>query len=113
MRLRGVGVCVGSRWQTATASPRPPKARRRGHRQGSPPALGPTQSRQGIEVPRQRPNPHSRTFVLGLARMSGLLFKGHGGRGGMQSDKQVLLGLVQRAEIFFKTAVSGLSISAD
>jgi hypothetical protein len=47
MRLRGVGVCVGSRWQTATASPRPPKARRRGHRQGSPPALGPTQSRQG------------------------------------------------------------------
>jgi hypothetical protein len=29
MRLRGVGVCVGSRWQTATASPRPPKARRR------------------------------------------------------------------------------------
>jgi hypothetical protein len=30
--VHGVGVCVGSRWQTATASPRPPKARRRGHR---------------------------------------------------------------------------------
>jgi hypothetical protein len=29
MRLRGVGVCVGSRWQTATASPRPPEACRR------------------------------------------------------------------------------------
>ena len=42
MRWRGVGACVGSRWQTATASPRPPLLLRGSNRFALPPLTRPT-----------------------------------------------------------------------
>ncbi len=54
MRLRGVGACVGSRWQTATASPRPPLLLRGSNRFALPPLTRPTKNQQSIlEIPRR------------------------------------------------------------
>jgi hypothetical protein len=51
MRLRGVGACVGSRWQTATASPRPPLLIRGSNRFALPPLTRPTNKKSREATP--------------------------------------------------------------
>jgi hypothetical protein len=48
MRLLAWGVCVGSRWQTATAIPRPPLFLRGSIRYALPPLTRPTKNQQII-----------------------------------------------------------------